>query len=109
MRDGTAEPVSRDQALRHVRGQGNIHFPCSADHAQDWQLLTRLIRTLLYVMTIHTYNINTYIHTVLLYRESYPDSTGFPCVSFLGTSIDVYTVNRCMNTCGALGFFLTKK
>ena len=36
-RDGTAEPVSRDQILRHVRGQGNIPFPCSADHEQDWQ------------------------------------------------------------------------
>ena len=36
-RDGTAEPVSRDQILRHVRGQGNVHFPCSADHEQDWQ------------------------------------------------------------------------
>ena len=36
-RDGAAEPVSRDQILRHVRGQGNIHFPCSADHEQDWQ------------------------------------------------------------------------
>ena len=36
-RDGTAEPVSRDQILRHERGQGNIHFPCLADHEQDWQ------------------------------------------------------------------------
>ena len=36
-RDGTAEPVSRDQILRDARGQGNIHFPCSADHEQDWQ------------------------------------------------------------------------
>ena len=36
-RSGTAEPVSRDQILRHARGQGNIHFPCSADHEQDWQ------------------------------------------------------------------------
>ena len=26
-RDATAEPVSRDQILRHERGQGNIHFP----------------------------------------------------------------------------------
>ena len=34
-RDGTAKPVSRDQILRHVRGQGNINFPCSADHEQD--------------------------------------------------------------------------
>ena len=37
-RDGTAEPVSRDQNLRHARGQGNVHFPCSADHEHDWQL-----------------------------------------------------------------------
>ena len=29
--------VSRDQMLRGERGQGNIHFPCSADHEQDWQ------------------------------------------------------------------------
>ena len=36
-RDGTAEPVSRDQILRHERGQGNIPFSCSADHVQDWQ------------------------------------------------------------------------
>ena len=36
-RDGSAEPVSRDQILRRERGQGNIHFPCSADHEQDWQ------------------------------------------------------------------------
>ena len=36
-RDGTAEPVSRDQILRRQRGQGNINFPCSADHVQGWQ------------------------------------------------------------------------
>ena len=36
-RDGTAEPVSRDQILRRERRQGNIDFPCSADHEQDWQ------------------------------------------------------------------------
>ena len=36
-RDGTAEPVSRDQFLRRKRGQGNIKFPCSADHVQDWE------------------------------------------------------------------------
>ena len=33
----TAEPVSRDQMIRRDRGQGNIHFPCSVDHEQDWQ------------------------------------------------------------------------
>ena len=37
-RDGTAEPVSRDQILRRERGQGNINFPCSAHHEQDCQL-----------------------------------------------------------------------
>ena len=36
-RDGTAEPVSRDQILRRGWGQGSIHFPCSAGHEQDWQ------------------------------------------------------------------------
>ena len=36
-RDGTAEPVSRDQILRRERGQGNINFPCSADYEQHWQ------------------------------------------------------------------------
>ena len=33
----TAEPVSRDQIFRRERGQGNIYFPCSAEHVQDWQ------------------------------------------------------------------------
>ena len=36
-RDGTAEPVSRDQILRHERGQGIFIFLSSADHEQDWQ------------------------------------------------------------------------
>ena len=36
-RDGTFEPVSRDQIIRRERGQENAHFPCSADREQDWQ------------------------------------------------------------------------
>ena len=36
-RDGTPEPVSRDQILRRERGQGKIIFPCSADNEQDCQ------------------------------------------------------------------------
>ena len=36
-RDETAEPVSRDQILRRVRGHRNIYSPCLADHEQDWQ------------------------------------------------------------------------
>ena len=37
-RDGTAEPVSRDNVLRRERGQENIEgfFLCSADHEQDY-------------------------------------------------------------------------
>ena len=34
-RDWTVEPTSRDQTLRHAPVQGNINFPCSADHEQD--------------------------------------------------------------------------
>ena len=54
-RDGTAKPVSRDQILRRERGQGNVHFPCSADHEQDWQPYLWLILTLGISATIHTY------------------------------------------------------
>ena len=32
--DAAAGPVSRDQTVRHERGQGNIYFSCSADHEQ---------------------------------------------------------------------------
>ena len=52
--DGTAEPISRGQILRHARGQGDINFPCSADHEQDWQPYP-VDHTLLDVMTINTY------------------------------------------------------
>ena len=69
-RDGTAEPVSRDQILRHARGQGNIYFPCSATTSRIGNL-TRLIYTLLYVMTTHTY-----IHTVpLIAMQGYQTKT----------------------------------
>ena len=49
-RDGTAEPVSRDQILRHARGQGNIIFSVQLTTSRIGNL-TRLIHTLLYVMT----------------------------------------------------------
>ena len=59
-RDGTAEPVPRDQILRRERGQGNIYFPCSADHEQDWQPHLVDPYSLLYVMTIHWLSDNLY-------------------------------------------------
>ena len=59
MRDGTAEPVSRDQILRRERGQRIIHFPCSAaDHEQDWQPCP-------VVRAIHT-NIALHTHTAVV-------------------------------------------
>ena len=59
-RDGTAEPVSRDQILRHARGQGNVHFPVQLTTSRIGNL-TQLIHTLLYVMTIHIHIYITYI------------------------------------------------
>ena len=55
-RDGTAETVSRDQILRHERGQGNINFPCSADHGQDWQPYPVDLYSC-YMMCDHTYTL----------------------------------------------------
>ena len=54
-RDGTAEPVSREQILRRERGQENCHFPCSADHEQDWQPYTVDPSLAIYVRTINAY------------------------------------------------------
>ena len=58
-RDGMAEPVSRDQILRHARGQA---FPVQLTTRRIGSL-TRLIHTLIYVMTIHTY-----IYIVIMYQ-----------------------------------------
>ena len=66
-RDGTAEPVSRDQILRRERGQGNINFPCHQLTTSRIGNLTRLIHTLAICVTIHTY-INTYIQGSLVGR-----------------------------------------
>ena len=61
-RDGTAEPVSRDQILRHVRGQGNIYFPVQLTTSTIGNF-TRLIHTLA-ICDDHTH-IHTYIVTGL--------------------------------------------
>ena len=53
-RDETAEPVPRDQILRRERGQGNINFPCLADHEQDWQPYPLDPTLIIYVMTIQS-------------------------------------------------------
>ena len=50
-RDETAEPVSRDQILRHERGQGNIFFPVQLTTRRTGNL-TRLIHALALCVTI---------------------------------------------------------
>ena len=54
-RDGTAEPVSRDQILRRERGQENIPFPCLADHEQDGQPYRLMHALATWSMTIRKY------------------------------------------------------
>ena len=76
-RDGTAEPVSRDQILRHASEQGNINFPCSADHEQDWQ--PSPVDPYSAICDDHTY-IYTYIleliHLVRIHRSILRDRYG---------------------------------
>ena len=67
-RDGTAEPVSRDQILRHARGQENIHFPCSADHEQDWQPYP--VDPYSAICNDHTY---IYTYSYIKYRAQNPE------------------------------------
>ena len=72
-RDGTAEPVSRDQILRHARGQGNIIFPVQLTTGRIGNL-TRLIHTLLYVMTIHIPRFGGRLFGGFLYSYSWSSS-----------------------------------
>ena len=52
-RDGTVEPVWRDQIIRREQGQETIVFPVqlTTNRVGNFTLLSH---TLLYVMTIHT-------------------------------------------------------
>ena len=74
-RDGTAEPVSRDQILRRARGQGNIIFSVQLTTSRIGNLI-RFIHSLLYVMTIHTY-----IHNDIYYRIHRSLFCTFPSVA----------------------------
>ena len=69
-RDWTAGPVSRDQILRHARGQGNIIFPCSADHEQDWQ-----------PYPVDPYSAICDDHTYIPVHTN--TSSGVPCTTFI--------------------------
>ena len=71
-RDGTTEPVSRNlQILGREQGRGNLHFPCSADHEQDWQPYPVDLYSTICVMTIlHTqhYALHYKYSSALCYR-----------------------------------------
>ena len=77
-RDGTAKSVSRDQILRHEQGQGTVHFPCSFSlfiFAVQLTLgrignITRLIHTLIFLMTIHILQIHNISDQVVLVARS---------------------------------------
>ena len=86
-RDGTAEPVSRDQILRHARGQGNVHFPCSADHEQDWQPYP--VDPYSAICDDHTY-IHTYILLMLLMLTIRSSSNSIS----IGNSNNLYTRDK---------------
>ena len=91
-RDGTAEPVSRDQILRHARGQGNVHFPCSAEHEQDWQPYP--VDPYSAICDDHTY-IHTYTQAesgAAFLRDSSPISV-YP-ISFNTTEFDSSIINQ---------------
>ena len=64
-RDGTAEPVSRDQILRREREQGIIHFPVQLTTCRTGNL-TWLIHTLAICVTIQRkfYSIASNISTI---------------------------------------------
>ena len=83
MRDGSAEPVSRDQILRRERGQGRFIFPVELTTSRIGSL-TRLIDTLLYVMTIHI-NITNVAYCTSCYFPCH-----FPCGWMLGRFICVH-------------------
>ena len=76
-RDGTGEPVTRDQILRRERGQRIIYFPClAADHEQqDWQPCPVVTATHTNIV-LHTHTAvvtHTYIYIcILLYNNSEP-------------------------------------
>ena len=102
-RDGTAEPVSRDQILRRERGQRKKHFPYSAaDHEQDWQPcpVVRAIHTNIVLHThtdvvTHTYTKYAYYTTIGNRARMYMS----PNKKYTGTwNINQYKQQYCTST-----------
>ena len=81
-RDGTAEAVSRDQSLRRVRGQGNIHFPCSANLKQDRQ-----------PHPVDSYSAICDDHTYTQQSKDGPDMVVNPAIGEITKEINVFPVH----------------
>ena len=77
----TTEPVSYDQILRRERGQGNIHFPCLADHEQDWQ-----------PYPVDPYSCYMYDHSYILLVEDHSGNEGIVLVNNQHIYISIYVV-----------------
>ena len=87
-RDGTAEPVSRDQILRRERGQRIIHFPCSAaDHEQDWQPWP-VVRTTYTNIVLHT--THTAVVTPIYIYACYTTTNSEPCTNVHFSKLKIY-------------------
>ena len=103
--DRTTEPVSRDQILRCKHGQGNINFPCSADHVQDWQRhpvdpysCYMCDPTLLGMVEVQSVNAKNTTTTLIMY-QSYSLSSSF-CDINKDRFVELYVVCSC---CGRYG------
>ena len=96
-RDGTAEPVSRDQILRRERGQRIVHFPCSAaDHEQDWQPcpVVRAIHTNI-VLHTHTAVVTHIIYMHIIQQQRTVHECVCVCVCvFFPSMLDIKFVGR---------------
>ena len=81
-RDGTAEPISRDQIFRHARGQGILIFPVQLTTSRIGNL-TRLIHTLLNVMTVHTYIMSVVPSCLYCNHSDGQGESFFPSIFFV--------------------------
>ena len=76
--------------LRHERGQGNIRFPCPADHEQDWQPYPIDPYSDICVTIHHTKHTNVIlyaihqIHHTNIYTHAYVGSAGEPGKTWAG-------------------------
>ena len=68
-RDGTAEPVSRDQILRRERGQGKNIFPVQLTTSRIGNL-NRSIHILAVCVTIHAYKIKKGVVLIVIVYDN---------------------------------------